>query len=68
MSLLGVILVRISRILTEYGEILRICPYSVWMRENADQNNSEYRQFLRNDEDFFILFQTFLNIMLKLFL
>ena len=31
-----------SRIWTEYGEILCISPYSVQMRENADQNNSEY--------------------------
>ena len=31
-----------SRIWTEYGEILRISPYSVRMRKNADQNNSEY--------------------------
>ena len=38
-----------SRIWTEYGEILRISPYSVRMRENADQNNSEYGHFLRND-------------------
>ena len=30
-----------SRIWTEYGEILRIAPYSVPMRENTDQNNSE---------------------------
>ena len=37
-----------SRIRTEYGEILRISPYSVQMRENADQNNSEYGHFLRN--------------------
>ena len=37
-----------SRIQTEYWEILRISPYSVWMRENADQNNSEYGQFLSN--------------------
>ena len=37
-----------SRIRTEYGEILRISPYSVRMQENADQNNSEYRHFLRN--------------------
>ena len=38
-SLFRVILVRIfpafSRIRTEYGEILRISPYSVLMRENA---------------------------------
>ena len=34
-----------SRIRTEYGEILRICPYSVRMRENTDQKNSEYGHF-----------------------
>ena len=34
-----------SRIRTEYGEILRISPYSVQMRENPDQNNSEYGHF-----------------------
>ena len=28
-----------SRIWTEYGEILRISPDSVWMRENTHQNN-----------------------------
>ena len=37
----------ISRIRAEYGETLRICSYSVWMRENADQNNFEYWHFLR---------------------
>ena len=37
-----------SRIRTEYGEILRISPYSVRMQENADQNNSEYEHFLRS--------------------
>ena len=31
---------------TEYGEI-SISPYSVRMRENTDQNNSEYWRFLR---------------------
>ena len=35
-----------SRIWTEYGEVLRISPYSVRMRENADQNNSKYGHFL----------------------
>ena len=35
-----------SRIQTEYGEIFRISPYSVRMRENADQNNSKYGHFL----------------------
>ena len=28
-------------------ERLRICPYLVRIRENADQNNSEYRHFSR---------------------
>ena len=37
-----------SRIWTGYGEILRISPYSVRMRENANQNKSEYRHFLRS--------------------
>ena len=37
-----------SRIRTEYGEILRISPYSVRMWENADQNNSKYGHFLRS--------------------
>ena len=37
------------RIRTEYGEALRISLYSVRMRENMDQNNSEYRHFLRSD-------------------
>ena len=37
-----------SRIRTEYGEILRIYLYSVWMLENTDQNNSEYGHFLRS--------------------
>ena len=37
-----------SRIWTEYGKILRISPYSVRMRENADQTNSECGHFLRS--------------------
>ena len=37
-----------SRIWTEYGEILRISPYSNRMRKNVDQNNSEYGHFLRS--------------------
>ena len=35
-----------SRIRTEYGELQIISPYSVQMRENADQNNPEYGHFL----------------------
>ena len=38
------------RIRNEYGEILRTSPYSVQMRENTDQNNSEYKHFSRNDK------------------
>ena len=34
-----------SRIWTEYGQILRITPYSVRMRENTDQNNSKYGHY-----------------------
>ena len=37
------------RIWTEYGEIRSISLYSVRMRENTDQKNSEYRHFLRVD-------------------
>ena len=36
----------LSHIWTEYGEILRVSPYSVRMRENTDQNNSECVHFL----------------------
>ena len=38
----------ISRIWTEYGEILRIFPYLVRMQENEDENNTEYRHSLRS--------------------
>ena len=31
-----------SKMITEGVRILRISPYSVLMRENTDQNNSEY--------------------------
>ena len=37
-----------SLILTEYGEIRSISPYSFQMRENTDQNNFEYGHFLRS--------------------
>ena len=39
----------LSRIWTGYGEILRISPYSVRIRENTDQNYSEYVHFSRSD-------------------
>ena len=45
---IGVILVRIFPIGTEYKEILCISPYSVRMREYTDENNSEYGDFLRS--------------------
>ena len=48
-----------SRIRIKYEEIQSISPYSVRMRENADQNNSEYGHFLRSVK-FFI---TFLNVL-----
>ena len=38
-----------SRIRPEYGEILRISPHSVRMREDTDQNNSEYGHFSRSE-------------------
>ena len=34
-------------------------PYSVWMRENADQKNSKYGHFLRSDRFFSDLLQEF---------
>ena len=37
-----------SRVWTEYGEILRISTYSIRIRENTDQNNSENGHFLRS--------------------
>ena len=42
-----------SFIWTEYGEIRSISPYSVRMRENTDQKNSEYGHFSRNGIDQF---------------
>ena len=39
-----------------FGVILvRIFPHSQWIRENADQNNSEYKHFLRSGQ---LVFQT----------
>ena len=38
----------LSRIRTEYEEILCISPYSVRMQENKDQNNAEYGHFSGN--------------------
>ena len=44
----GFILSTFSRIRTEYGEIRIISPYLVRMRENVDQNTSEYWHFSRS--------------------
>ena len=41
-----------SLIQTEYGEIRHVSRYSVRMRENTDQKNSEYRHFLRSRKCF----------------
>ena len=38
-------MVRISCIRNEYGEIRSIFPYSVRMRENTNQKNSEHGHF-----------------------
>ena len=48
MSVFGVFLVFIFRMWTEYGEIRRISPYSVRMRENKDQKKTEYGHFSRS--------------------
>ena len=40
-----------SRIWAEYGEIRSISPYSVQMRENMDQKNSEYGHFSLSEID-----------------
>ena len=37
-----------SHIRTKHGEIRSISPYSLRMRENLDQNNSEYGHFSRS--------------------
>ena len=52
LSVFGVFLIRISRVRTEYRELLRILcisPYSVRMWKNTDQKNSEYGHFLRTE-------------------
>ena len=41
-----------SRIRTQSGKIRSISPYSIQMRENTDQNYSEYGHFLRSGNGF----------------
>ena len=43
-SVFGVILVRLFPL----SDWIRIFPYLIQMRENTDQNNSEYGHFLRS--------------------
>ena len=43
----------VSRIWTEYEEILRISPYSVRMRENKDLNNWKHGHFSRRNTNIF---------------
>ena len=42
-----------SRIWTEYGEIRSASPFSAQMRENTDQNNSEFEHFCMQGEDWY---------------
>ena len=49
MSVFGVILVCIFSHWTEYRDIRSISQYSVWIRRNTDQNNSEYGHISRSD-------------------
>ena len=35
------------------GKSVHIQSYSVWMRENADQNNSDYGHFSRSERQWF---------------
>ena len=59
MSVFGVILVHIfpsiSRIRTEYGEILRISLYSVQMRENAGKKRT---RITPNADTFYVVLLT----------
>ena len=57
----GLILVRIFRICTKYGGILRIAANSIRMRKNADRNSYECGHFLRSE-----MFDGILNVVLFL--
>ena len=54
----------VSRIRTEYGEILCISPYLVQMQENTDQNNSEHGHSLRSVYHMLTLMFAWKNILL----
>ena len=53
------------RIRTGYGEIRSISPYSVRMRENRDQENSEYGHFSSSAVDVCIVHGTDILISFK---
>ena len=53
-----------SRIRTKYGEIQSISPYSVRLRENTDQKNSEYGHFSCSDGSLWLL-SSYLNFRLS---
>ena len=55
-----------SRIRTEYGEIIRVSPYSVGMRENADQSKSEYGQFSHSVIDILFILLSISTLLLYL--
>ena len=55
-----------SCIRTEYGQMRSISPYSVRMRENVDQNNSEYGHFLRSVRLVFSFSFLFVNGVVKI--
>ena len=49
MKIIIIVIISIMEIKIIMINILRISPYSVRMRENADQDNSEYGHFLCSD-------------------
>ena len=53
-----------SCIRTKYGEIQSISPYSVRLRENTDQKNSEYGHFSCSDGSLWLL-SSYLNFRLS---
>ena len=70
-SVFGVILVRIfsgfSSIRTEYGEILRISPYSVRMQENVG-NYQENAKITPNTDSFYAVDFIYMSAYIKIFL
>ena len=48
------------------GELLGISPYSVQMRETADQKNYEHGNFLHRENSFTVLFNVYMTMLLIL--